>query len=377
MSAFLSSPFRVFFFLANTYAVIAIGAWLLFIGGFSVASEISLAWHIREMLFAFVGTVMLGFLLTASANWSGQPALKGNALLFLAIAWIVSRFLWLFSDHFAVAAGLDALVFLGGAIKLGHMLYAASNRRNYAFVLVLLLFSAFCCYEFIHLSATSFPPLSHYQVVMFLMIHVVLVMGGRVIPFFTDRGLVRETTKRYVWLENCSLLSSIAFIGTLLLAVGVGIDRIILQALSALVVIFNLLRWLSWKPWQTRANAMLWPLHLSYLLVCFGFVAYAFDAPSAIVMHIFAIGGFGVIILSMTSRVTLGHTGRPLVIPKGMHFAFYVLLLALFGRVSAVLIPQAYLALISLSGLCWMLAYMLYLRCFAPMLWSERADSKS
>ena len=39
-----------------------------------------LAWHAHEMLWGFVATIAVGFLLTAGANWTGRNPLRGNAL---------------------------------------------------------------------------------------------------------------------------------------------------------------------------------------------------------------------------------------------------------------------------------------------------------
>ena len=383
MHTLFSSPFRTFFLLANAYAVVAIGLWAFTMSGLISLSNLSLQWHIREMLLGFVGMVMLGFLLTASANWTGQPALKGKPLMLLALLWLCGRLAWLFEDLQFVGALLDATVYLGGTLKLGAMVFATKNQRNYPFVLVLALFSAFCLYEALITMQGGVVAIKTYMLVFFLMVHVVLVMGGRVIPFFTDRGLQRTATIRYPWLERASLLASVLFIVGLFaqaywvhLAPDSSNSLSVLSALAGVVALVNLVRLISWKPWQTLGNAMLWPLHLSYGLMCLGFALFSVGVERAIVMHIFAIGGFGLIILSMSSRVSLGHTGRALKLPPLAVYGFALLLGSMVFRVIAVYFPHLYSTMLMLSGMAWVLAYGGFVLFLAPILMSPRVDGR-
>jgi hypothetical protein len=66
---FLRGGFRPFFLGAGTWAVIAIGLWLLELAGaISLPSAFeTIAWHRHEMLFGFVGAAIAGFLLRDGA----------------------------------------------------------------------------------------------------------------------------------------------------------------------------------------------------------------------------------------------------------------------------------------------------------------------
>ena len=55
-----------------------------------------LAWHAHEMLWGFVATIAVGFLLTAGANWTGRNSLRGNALAALCLVWLAARAGYLF-----------------------------------------------------------------------------------------------------------------------------------------------------------------------------------------------------------------------------------------------------------------------------------------
>ena len=92
-------------------------------------------------------------------------------------------------------------------------------------------------------------------------------------------------------------------------------------------------------------------------------------------MHCFTVGAIGGMILAMISRVTLGHTGRPLRPPRAMTAA-YILILA--SAVVRVLVPAVLPALsqwgIGLAGLLWLAAYGIYCYYYGPMLLAPRID---
>ena len=46
-------------------------------GGWSVAG---IAWHAHEMLWGFIATIAVGFLMTAGTSWTGINPLSGRAL---------------------------------------------------------------------------------------------------------------------------------------------------------------------------------------------------------------------------------------------------------------------------------------------------------
>jgi hypothetical protein len=48
-------------------------------------------WHAHEMLWGFIATIAVGFLLTASANWTGINPLKGKALGVLSVLWVTAQ----------------------------------------------------------------------------------------------------------------------------------------------------------------------------------------------------------------------------------------------------------------------------------------------
>ncbi|MBF0428913.1 MAG: NnrS family protein, partial [Magnetococcales bacterium] len=86
--------FRIFFFLAGVWAVVAMVAWLwiLMTGARWLETPLPLAWHHgHEMLFGFTAAAAAGFLLTATPVWSKTPPLTGRPLQGLVLAWLLGR----------------------------------------------------------------------------------------------------------------------------------------------------------------------------------------------------------------------------------------------------------------------------------------------
>src|SRR5690606_32456364 len=86
-----------------------------------------------------------------------------------------------------------------------------------------------------------------------------------------------------------------------------------------------------------RSEPLLWILHLSILWVPVALILLAGSLvagwPSNAWSHAAGTGAVGCLILGVIARVSLGHTGRPLVLPKGMVLAFVAIQLAALIRV--------------------------------------------
>src|SRR5690606_31682019 len=75
------------------------GVWLL------ETRVAPMSWHAHEMLFGFTAAFVFGFLLTASANWSGKPPVSGGKLMGAVACFAVARALS------GAAGGLPLLLF--------------------------------------------------------------------------------------------------------------------------------------------------------------------------------------------------------------------------------------------------------------------------
>jgi uncharacterized protein involved in response to NO len=373
-SAVWQMPFRPFFLCATTFGLLAIPLWLsslllgIPIGG------VSLQWHVHEMLMGFAATVVLGFVLTAAQTWTGIKTVQGSTLMLMVVVWVCARLGWLAPPPWQWLGALaDVILFTCAAAVIARMVYLSRNWRNAFFVPVLLLFALFSASYAYALANHRFEMAQELQYfVFYLIVHVVLVVGGRVIPFFADRRLPRDETPRFLLLESLALISSLVF----LVVISVGANTQLLQLTATVVATANLLRWLSWKPWQTLKIPLLWSLYLAYAFIIAGFVATAVQLPSSVAMHLISIGGVSLMILAMISRVSLGHSGRPLELPAKFPLAYVALVLATCCRVLANLAPQYYAAMLWLSAIFWITGFGLFVYHYAPILLSARPDGR-
>jgi len=95
--ALLSISFRPFFLLAALIAVINPIVWSLVYRGdliIALSSFDPMFWHAHEMLFGFSSAIVTGFLLTASANWTGTRPYRGVSLALLIILWMGERLVY-------------------------------------------------------------------------------------------------------------------------------------------------------------------------------------------------------------------------------------------------------------------------------------------
>jgi uncharacterized protein involved in response to NO len=131
---FLRGGFRPFFFLGAAWAAFAVLAWLFaLLHGVPLDSGFTpLAWHRHEMLFGFVGAVIVGFLLTAIPNWTGRLPIAGAPLGLLAAGWVAARVAVWFSGTIGLlpAAVLDVGFYLVFAAVAGREVVAAKNRNR-------------------------------------------------------------------------------------------------------------------------------------------------------------------------------------------------------------------------------------------------------
>jgi uncharacterized protein involved in response to NO len=94
-------------------------------------------------------------------------------------------------------------------------------------------------------------------------------------------------------------------------------------------------------------------------------------------LHALTLGFFASMLLGMASRVTMGHSGRPLTADEFMWRAFCLMQAAAILRVVSELpsLPGAAI-LMWLSSLLWLGGFALWAWRFAPALWRPRADGQ-
>lgn len=376
--------FRPFFLAAGVYAVALMALWLLVLRGkLELGMLPPFVWHGHEMLFGFTVAVIAGFLLTAAQNWTGIRTPSGTPLAALFLLWLAGRLAFLAPGLPAGLAALVDLSFLPAlALALAVPILKAKQLHNYPFPLMLLMLTA--ANALVHLEAlgwTTSWPLSSASLGLHLATYVVVtmmvMMGGRVIPSFTDNKL-RTRARRWKTIE---ILVPVTTLSALLAALVASDSTItaLLAAAAATVHVIRLAGWYTPKLWSVP---LLWVLHLGYAWIALGFALLAlsaagFSMAAVSSLHAFTAGGIGVLTLGMMARVSLGHSGRTLEPASVMSWAFVAINLAALLRVALPLIlPGIYMQSMMTAGLAWMIAFALFVVIYAPMLLRPRVDGK-
>jgi uncharacterized protein involved in response to NO len=368
--------FRPFYLLASTFAAISIALWALQFSGWLGHTYLdSSMWHAHEMLFGFALAVIVGFLFTAGRNWSGRPTPTGLPLAAMAALWVAGRVLVLTPFGWA-AALVNAAFPLAAAIALAILFFAGGNRRNYFFVALLALMSvAVLVFHLARLDVLQIPGSTAIQVALDIILFIMAVMGGRVIPMFTNNGVPGAGATRNNLVEKLALGSVLVLLAADVLGVGAAP----LAVIAALAAIAHAVRWSLWRPWKTLRTPLVWILHAGYLWLALHLALRASAAlgwiGSSPATHALTAGAIGGMVIGMITRTALGHTARPLRAGR-TELACYVLITsAAVVRVFVPLaMPEQLVNAVLVSALLWSAGFGLYAVRYWPILTRPRLD---
>jgi uncharacterized protein involved in response to NO len=206
---------------------------------------------------------------------------------------------------------------------------------------------------------------------------IMAVMGGRVIPMFTNNGIPGTQAQRNPILEKLCLGGILA----LIVADVLLVPSMLIAGLASALAIAHAARLALWQPWRTLRTPLVWILHAGYAWIVVHLTLRAFAAlalvPELIAVHALTIGGIGGLTIGMMTRTARGHTGRPLLADRRDIVCYGLVLIAAVVRVFGPLAwPNAYLPTVIAAGVCWSAAFTLYAVAYWPLLTRTRPDGK-
>lgn len=374
LAAFLSLGFRPLYIAGCAWALVSIALWIFF-PQFIAQPLTAVAWHAHEMLWGFIATIAVGFLLTASATWTGFNPLKGRGLALVCLLWVVARIGYLVDGQvaFCVAAIAESGFFAISAACLMRVMIKGKSRRNYGLpLLVLGLGVANALYLAAALQGDYILLMRRFDLGLICMAIIALLIARRVIPFFSMRMVPGLQLPMQVRTGHIQLALS----GAAILFGIVGLPMPMALAL-ALVGLLSLWQVACWKPLAVLHKPMLWILYLGYALMGIGLIFAALHvsgygagvlARSATHVHLIGMGGFAVLIIGMVTRTALGHLGRPLAMSPDMMASYLLMVAAVALRLAALWPSTASGWLLQAAALCWIASIGVYLWRFAPLL---------
>lgn len=377
-----ATAFRLFFLLAALLALLAIPAWTLVVTQNRVlASSLgAMGWHAHEMTFGYTGAVLAGFLLTATQQWTKRTTLRGAPLALLIALWLAGRVAVLQAGSTASAISLivDSSFFLAVAIAIGIPIARSGSRRNYAFPFLILLIG--CCDLAQHLHMRGVAPVLTARatsIAMDVIVIVIIIFGGRIVPMFT-KGATGARVRDRNLLDHLGLGLILAYA----VLHAVYPEHVASHACAIAAGSLTCLRLQGWGGMHTWKRPIVWVLHLSWLFIGLALALQGLEGltnfvPSNSFFHLLTIGGIGLMTHGMVARVSLGHTGRKLQVPRLVALGFILLVIAMLARVAAPMVsPLHYWQMLWVASGAWSLAFLALLVHFTPILLSPRADGK-
>lgn len=373
--------FRAFFALACLSGMVLPLLWSLVFQG-SVALPAGrlnpMQWHAHEMFYGFGWAVMGGFLLTATKNWVRVRGYHGTALALLAAAWLAERAaLWFAGDLpaplFAVGSNLflATIVAMLMATLLRHRDTDVYRRDNLFFLVML---PTFLVAKNLMLSEAGYAIGVSLTLGLFRL--AILVMLERTLTEFM-RNVFKVEILRDPRLDRAIKLLALAFAFESLLPRGLAAG---IALLLAALLVFRLF---FWHPHRALRRIDIGIMFAGYLALVGQLLleALAVLAPVAWVgnvsVHLFALGGMGLIIPAMLIRICNGHTGRKVVFTGLDKSVLWIMLAALAIRVVVPqLVPEAYLRWIDITAACWLVAFGLLAWRYIPYLVRARVDGR-
>jgi uncharacterized protein involved in response to NO len=390
-----AAPHRLLFLVGATNVLAAMIWWAMWL----VASRwqlleltqppIPAGWmHAIVMQYHVLPPFIFGFLLTVFPRWLSLAPLKPQRFLPVAVGLLGGQVLTL-----AGLAGSVALLRIGalfticgwayGTWLLTRLVVCAGGRPWHAlsclgalasglvglvaWLLLTLRIDAHVAMLAIKLGGVT------------MLLPIYFTVCHRMIPFFTNIVVRDYRIVRPMWTLGVAwLLTSLHLVLELSHAYHWTwlADAPLAALFGALLV--------AWRP-RTTVPALLRVLFLGFAWLPVAFSLYAIQSAWFVVTgefllgrapaHALFIGFFGSLLVAMVTRVTQGHSGRPLVLGGVATFAFVVVQLTAVTRVAAELLPDG-LAWQAIAALGWLLAFLPWVLRSAWIYVTPRADGQ-
>jgi uncharacterized protein involved in response to NO len=209
-----------------------------------------------------------------------------------------------------------------------------------------------------------------------------LAVCHRMIPFFTSRIVANYVTVRPYAPLWAMVAASLAH--GLLEALGLTQWTWLADLPLAALALWFISRW---GIARTLHEPLLAMLHIGFVWSALAFLLYGLDSLMALFdagrqlglapLHALGIGFCTSLLLAMATRVTLGHSGRPLKADRLTWMLFWLVQLTALTRMAPELLPEIIpWRAMSLATLFWLICFGAWAWKYAPIYWRPRADGK-
>jgi uncharacterized protein involved in response to NO len=342
-------------------------------------------WHAHERIFGYGAAAIGGFFLTAVPNWTGTKGARIGYIAGVFGLWLIGRIaLWPMGVVPPMPAMVADLLFVPVlAWKILSQLLKRPKPQN--IVLLSMLVALWVSNLLVHLEWVGLTADTARQGIvggLMTLVSLIGVLGGRVTPAFTRNAMKRADVPESGWPNTPNVLNKAAIVTSLALpwAAMSGVDTL-LTGVALLAGAAQLARLSGWKSLWTVSQPILWSLHISMAFLALGLILWGLSGigigQELAAIHVLGIGCVGGMTLAVMSRAALGHTGRALVAPKPMVWAYAAIACAALMRwAGQSVLTAVYDFTLMLAGGLWVAAMVLFLIAIFPMALAPRVDGK-
>lgn len=400
LSTLTAAPHRTMFF-AGMAGLLAVSLWwalhlLARYDGtplWALQLQIAPIWaHAFPLLFTVLPSFIFGFLFTTFPRWMNGPEVPRGAYLLAAPALLGATLLWLVAVQFdarlgLVAVGLAAVGLLVGLVALLRVLVNAQTLVSHAVVAAIALtVGLVATLGFGWGLAIAEDAALHFAVRAGLwgfLLPLFFTVCHRMVPFFSQGPIPGYVAWRPRWV----LVAVVALCWARLLLGAVGELRPLPLLDAALTLLTALCAW-RWIDRRARGTPLLWTLYVGVAWLPVAMLLQTVRDTRFLVagewllgrapVHALTMGFFSSLLVSMVTRVTMGHSGRRLAMDRLTLGVFVVLQLAALARVCSELARSPGAVTVAMLGavVLWLLAIAVWTGKYAPIYLAPRADGR-
>ena len=400
-NTFSAVPHRLFFFSGAIQLILPLLLWSVeLLGRYTdvwapLNTQIPSTWaHGFVMIYGLFIFFIFGFLMTVFPRWMNAKAIDKEHY--------VSPFIWLnvgiiifevslFYNASSMFSGL--VIFLFGWINGIVLLYKtfkrapAKNKLYEMLALAALICGALGVASYawwLYSNNWQFIELAFNMGIWLFLLPLLFTVSHRMLPFFSSNvidnyQIFQPTYTLWIFITGCI---SHFILTTLHQAEWLFLADIPLAA----VALFHTVRWQSHRSFKDRLLAV---LHMAFFWLFIGMSLYSIQSLLLLFtgehilgrspLHAITIGFFASLLIAMSTRVTMGHSGRMLILDNISWYLFLGLQLAAITRIFSDLqfdnaLMSNNLNLIA-AGL-WLLSLSTWFIKYAPMYLSPRIDGR-
>ena len=389
------APHRLMFFIGAANLLLAMAWWAAWLASARWQApampsvEPYAGWlHAFVMQYQMLPSFIFGFLLTTFPKWMGQPDFERWRYLPVGLG-IFGGQLATLMGAFGYGPGITVGLWMtlagwaAGLATLAPLLWRETGVTWHArscFAALSLGFLGLLAWAVFVLGGSPLWAFASIKVGSFgLLLPVYLTVAHRMFPFFASRVVAGYEPWRPLWLLAAAWVLALCHLALELAHAyaWLWLTDAPLLALSAGML------WRWWPRGDKPGILSVLFLGLAWLPLAFALylaqsVSYALTGVYWLgrgPAHALFIGFFGSVLVAMVTRVTQGHSGRPLVMTVPAWFAFVAIQVVATMRVLAETLPDA-MAWQALAAIGWLVAFAPWVARIGAIYLAPRADGK-